>query len=259
MKQVLWLLLFLALAGCSSQQQLPEEKPLDPFAEEDDWDQHPHDPYEDWNRKVFAFNETLDAWVIKPVAQGYKASTPRFMRTGVRNFFNNLNEISQFANNLLQAKPGAALRDASRFTLNTTLGLAGFLDVATPLGLKRSQEDFGQTLNVWGVPQGPYLVWPVLGGQTLTHTLSLPIDYRLNPMAYIEHPYIEYSLWGLYGLQLRTDLLDAENLISGDRYSFIRDVYLQRRNHLISDGQVDSDPFLDDDFDDMDFEDAFSD
>jgi len=258
MKQVLWLVLLLTLVGCSSQPQLPEENSADSFAE-DDGGQHPQDPYEDWNRKVFAFNETVDGWVIKPVAQGYKASTPRFLRTGVRNFFRNLNEISQFANNLLQGKPLAAGKDATRFTLNTTLGLVGILDVATPLGLQRSQEDFGQTLSVWGVPQGPYVVLPVFGGQTLTHAIAMPIDYRLNPMAYIEHPYIEYSLWGVYGLQLRTDLLDAESMISGDRYSFIRDAYLQRRTYLISDGKMDSDPFLDDDFDDMDFDDAFSD
>ncbi|WP_404418242.1 VacJ family lipoprotein [Marinospirillum sp.] len=258
MKKVLWLVLLLALAGCSSQSQLPEKNSADPFAE-DGGGQHPRDPYEDWNRKVFAFNEMVDGWVIKPVAQGYKAITPRFLRRGVRNFFSNLDEVAQFGNNLLQGKPLAAGKDVARFTLNSTLGLVGFLDVATPLGLERSQEDFGQTLNTWKVPQGPYLVWPLVGGQTLTHTLATPVDYRLNPMAYIEHPYVAYSLWGLYGLQLRTDLLDAESMISGDRYSFIRDAYLQRRTYLINDGQVGSDPFLDDDFDDMDFDDAFSD
>jgi phospholipid-binding lipoprotein MlaA len=258
MKQVLWLVVLLALAGCGSQQQRPDGNRADFFVD-NAGSQHPLDPFETWNRKVFAFNETVDNWVIKPVAEGYKAMTPRFLRKGVRNFFSNLDEISQAGNNLLQGKPLAAGKDAVRFTLNSTLGLVGLLDVATPLGLERSQEDFGQTLNTWKVPQGPYLVLPIMGGQTLTHALATPVDYRLNPMAYIEHPYIAYSLWGLYGLQLRADLLDAESLISGDRYSFIRDAYLQRRTYLIKDGQMDSDPFLDDDFDDMDFDDAFSD
>ncbi|MDR9467187.1 VacJ family lipoprotein [Marinospirillum sp.] len=258
MKQVLWLVLLLALAGCSSQSQLPEKNSADPFAE-DGGGQHPRDPYEDWNRKVFAFNETVDGWVIKPVAQGYKAATPRFLRTGVRNFFANLYEVSQITNNLLQAKPAAAGKDTLRFALNSTLGMVGFLDVATPMGLQRSQEDFGQTLNVWGVPQGPYFVWPFLGGETLSHTSWLFYDLLTHPLTLVESASVEYSLWSLYWLQQRTDLLDAESLISGDRYSFIRDAYLQRRTYLINDGQVGSDPFLDDDFDDMDFDDAFSD
>jgi len=251
MKQALLLILLLTLFGCSSQPQIAEEEP--------DWGPHPQDPYEGWNRKVFAFNETLDGWIIKPAAQGYQAVTPRFFRTGVRNFFRNLNEISQVGNNLLQAKPLAAGKDATRFTLNTTLGIAGLFDVASPLGLQPSQEDFGQTLNVWGVPQGPYLVWPLLGGQTLSHTASLPVDYFLHPVAYLDDAQVTAGLGVLYGLQRRTDLLGAEGMISGDRYSFIRDAYLQRRDYLIADGQMDSDPFLDDDFDDLDFEDAFSD
>ncbi|SFB81910.1 phospholipid-binding lipoprotein MlaA [Marinospirillum celere] len=258
MKKAAWLLvLLLLLTGCAAQQEIPESVEGSP--EEEEWEAHPRDPFENWNRRVFAFNETLDAWIIKPTAKGYKAVTPQFARTGVRNFFNNLREISQFTNNLLQVKPAAASKDAVRFALNTTLGLAGFLDVATPLGLPRSQEDFGQTLSVWGVPEGPYVVLPVFGGQTLTHAVSLPIDYRLNPMAYIDHPYIEYSLWGVYGIQVRSDLLEAEQLIMGDRYSFIRDAYLQRRTFLINDGKMGADPFLDDDFDDFDFDDAFSD
>lgn len=251
MKLLLVLLLCLTLLGCSSQPQVAEEEP--------DWQPHPADPYENWNRKVFAFNETVDGWVIKPAAQGYQRLTPRFVRTGVRNFFHNLNELAQLGNNLLQAKPTAAGKDAARFTINSILGLAGTLDVATPLGLSRSQEDFGQTLNVWGVPEGPYLVWPLLGGQTLTHTASLPVDYLMNPVASIDDQKLVTSLGILYGVQLRSDLLSAEGMISGDRYSFIRDVYLQRRSYLITDGRLDSDPFLDDDFDDMDFDDAFSD
>ncbi|SFX05818.1 phospholipid-binding lipoprotein MlaA [Marinospirillum alkaliphilum DSM 21637] len=226
-----------------------------------DWGEdrpHPRDPYESWNRKVFAFNETLDGWVLKPIARGYRAVTPGFVRKGVGNFFANLGEIPNFANNLLQAKPAAAGRDAVRFTLNTTVGVLGLFDPATSLGIRRSEEDFGQTLNTWGVPQGPYIVWPFIGGQTLSHTVSLPVDYYyLNPVRYaVDEPEIRYGLAALYAVHQRSELLDAEKLIRGDRYTFIRDAYLQRRSFLVNDGRMDSDPFLDDEdffFDDDDF------
>lgn len=217
---------------------------------------NPRDPYEHWNRKVFVFNETLDAWVLKPVATGYRAVTPGFLRTGVRSFFSNLGEISNFANNLLQAKPAAAGKDVLRFSLNSTLGVLGLFDLATPLGLQKSEEDFGQTLNVWGVPQGPYLVLPFLGGQNLSHSLSLPVDYYLNPTYHIKNSVVSYSFNGLFLVQRRVDLLEVEKLIQGDRYSFIRDTYLQRRSFLLNDGKSVDDPFLDDedfDFDDEDF------
>lgn len=248
------LLLLLLLTASVYVSANTDTLPDDPFGSVDA--SLPHDPYEHWNRKMFTFNETLDAWILKPVATGYRAVTPRFLRTGVRNFFSNLGEISNFTNNLLQAKPVAAGKDAVRFTLNTTLGVLGVFDLATPLGLQKSEEDFGQTLNVWGVPEGPYLVLPFLGGHNLTHTLGLPIDFYLNPMYYIEDPLVFYSLGSLFVVQRRTDLLEAEKLIQGDRYSFIRDTYLQRRLFLINDGKMVSDPFLEDedfDFDDNDF------
>lgn len=248
----LLLLLFLTTSVCVSANT--DALPEDPFGSDDT--SLPHDPYEHWNRKVFAFNETLDAWILKPVATGYRAVTPKFVRTGVRNFFSNLSEISNFTNNLLQAKPAAAGKDVVRFTLNSTVGVLGVFDLATPLGLQKSEEDFGQTLNVWGVPEGPYLVLPFLGGQNLSHSLSMPVDYYLNPMIHIDDPVVYYSLGSLFVVQRRTDLLEAEKLIRGDRYSFIRDAYLQRRAFLINDGRMDRDPFLDDEdfeFDDDDF------
>lgn len=209
------------------------------------------DPYENWNRKVFSFNETVDAWVLKPVAKGYRAITPNVVQTGVGNFFANLGEVSNFANNLLQGKPLDAGKDVLRFGLNTTVGIGGLFDPATSLGLRRSEEDFGQTLSAWGLPEGPYLVWPFIGGQTLTHTLSLPMDYYvLNPVPYlVEEPEARYGISALYAVHLRASVLDAEALIHGDRYSFIRDAYLQRRTFLINDGRIGSDPFLDDDED----------
>ncbi len=255
LRLIFLLLLSSWLLGCTAQPQQPEAAEWD----EEEWEANPRDPYENWNRRVFVFNESVDAWIFKPAAQGYKAVTPELVRTGVRNFFHNLREVSHLTNNLLQGKPLDAGRDATRLGLNSTLGLFGVLDVATPLGLRRSEEDFGQTLNVWGVPEGPYLVWPFLGGQNLSHTLALPVEYFLSPQAYLEPAEAGYAAWALQAVQLRTDLLDVEELISGDRYSFIRDAYLQRRSYLIVDGVMESDPFLDDDFDDNDFDDAFAD
>lgn len=261
LQKSLWigfLCVLLGLGGCSSQPR-QAEAPVALDSEQSTRVAHPQDPFESWNRRVFAFNEVADRYFMKPVARGYRAITPRFVRTGVGNFFFNLREIPHSVNNLLQGKPGQAGVDLGRFTVNSTLGLLGVLDVATPLGLSPSHEDFGQTLNVWGVPQGPYIVWPFLGGQTLTHTLALPVEYHLTPLRALDDQTTRYALAGLYVVHLRHEVLDFERLISGDRYHFIRDVYLQRRTHLINDGRMDEDPFLDDDFSDFDFDDAFAD
>lgn len=243
----LFLLVFLPLVGCST--STPKNQPA------------AHDPYENWNRKVFTFNDTLDTWTIKPAAKTYRFITPKFVRKGVRNFFLNLGEASNLVNNLLQFKPLEAGKDLTRFTVNTTVGVAGLFEVATPfIGLQRSHEDFGQTLNAWGLPEGPYLVWPFLGGQTLSHSISLPVDYYyLNPVPYIiENKEARWGLSALQVIQLREGVLDAEKLLQGDRYSFIRDAYLQRRTFMVNDGRLESDPFLEDDdfdFDDDDFAD----
>lgn len=218
------------------------------------------DKFESWNRKVFAVNETFDAWVLKPAAKGYRYITPKFVRTGVSNFFHNLGEVSNFTNNVLQAKPLDAAKDLTRLVTNSTLGVGGLFEVATPVfGLQRSQEDFGQTMNVWGVPQGPYIVWPFFGGQNLSHSISLPIDYyHLNPVTYLPNMTVRRSLLVLGTVQLRERYLDAEEFIHGDRYTFIRDAYLQRRTFLIHDGRLEDDPFLEDDnfeFDASDFDD----
>ncbi|GLR62914.1 MlaA family lipoprotein [Marinospirillum insulare] len=240
----LFLLVFLSLVGCSA--SAPKEQV-----------RYNDDPYESWNRKVFSFNETVDTWALKPLAKGYRFITPQFVRKGVKNFFANLGEASNFVNNLLQVKPLSAGKDLTRFTLNSTVGVVGLFEVATPLlDLQRSHEDFGQTLNTWGLAEGPYLVWPFLGGQTLSHTVSLPIDYYyLNPLPYVvDNKEVRWGLSALQLVQLREGLLDKEHLIQGDRYSFIRDAYLQRRTFLVNDGRLESDPFLEDD--DFDFDDA---
>ncbi len=244
----LGLLVVVSLMGCST--SAPKEQP-----------KYNDDPYESLNRKVFSFNEKVDAWALKPLAKGYRFITPKFVRQGVQNFFSNLGETSNVANNLLQFKPLDAGKDLTRFTLNSTVGVLGLFEVATPLlSLQRSQEDFGQTLNTWGLPEGPYLVWPFLGGQTLSHTVSLPVDYYyLNPVPYVvKSKEVRWGLSALQVIQLREGVLDAEQLIKGDRYSFIRDAYLQRRDFLVKDGRLESDPFLEDDdfyFDEADFAD----
>jgi len=248
-KQTNWLILLvvLSLMGCSASPAVKQQ----PYNQ---------DPYENWNRKVFIFNDGVDAWILKPLARGYRFITPKFARKGVTNFFANLGESSNFFNNLLQFKPLDAGKDLTRFTLNSTVGVAGLFEVATPLlDLQRSYEDFGQTLNTWGIASGPYLVWPFLGGQTLSHTVSLPVDYYFSPSTYlIDNRNVGWGLTALNIVQLRESLLDSEQLIKGDRYSFLRDAYLQRRDFLIKDGRLESDPFLEDDdfnFDEADFAD----
>lgn len=242
------LVVLVGLMGCST--VAPKEQP-----------KYNDDPYENWNRKVFSFNEGVDAWVLKPLAKSYRFITPKFVRQGVNNFFSNLGETSNFVNNLLQFKPLDAGKDLTRFTINTTVGVVGLFEVATPLlNLQRSHEDFGQTLNIWGMAEGPYLVWPFLGGQTLSHTVSLPLDYYyLNPVSYVVNSKeVGWGLSALQVVQLREGVLDAEKLIQGDRYSFIRDAYLQNRTFLVKDGRLESDPFLEDDdfyFDEADFAD----
>lgn len=258
-KLIRWLFVLFALqslVGCSTAAPQPQQQAS--FALEEP-SINVNDPYESWNRKVFAFNEGIDAWVLKPIAQGYRFITPKFVRKGVSNFFSNLGEVSNFANNLLQFKPLDAGKDLTRFTLNTTIGLVGLFEVATPLfDLQPSNEDFGQTLNTWGLPEGPYIVWPLLGGKTLSETVSLPVDYYyLNPVPYVvDQKEIRWGLTGLQVIELRESMLDAEGLIQGDRYSFIRDAYLQRRTFLVHDGRLESDPFLEDDDFDFNFDEA---
>jgi len=212
-------------------------------------DRHPDDPWEGFNRGVFAFNDTLDRAVLKPVARGYRWATPQPVQTGVGNFFSNLGEIRTTLNSLLQGKPGNAGRSTSRFLLNTTVGIAGLWDVATPMGVTAEREDFGQTLGVWGVGEGPYLVLPLLGPSTVRDTGGLPLDMVTYPVYYVENDKVRYGLTALRIVDVRAGLLDQEELIQGDRYTFIRDAYLQRRRFEVSDGELGDDPFASEDFD----------
>ena len=208
------------------------------------------DPFESWNRKVFAFNDGVDRWFLRPVAKAYRTVTPDLVDRGVTNFFSNLGEVGNFANSVLQGKGESAVVAFGRFTFNTVFGLGGLFDVATSFDLPERQEDFGQTLAIWGVGSGPYLVMPFLGPSTPRHTTGFLTDgFALpSPWEAVEEPEW-YYLRTLQVVDKRADLIPAEGLIAGDRYTFMRNAFLQRREFLINDGKVIDDPFADDDED----------
>lgn len=212
----------------------------------------PSDPYESWNRKVFRFNETIDQWFLKPVAQTYRSITPAIIDRGITNFFNNIQEVRNFANSLLQLKGESAVVAAGRFTYNTVFGLAGFFDVATSFDLLERPEDFGQTLGYWGVGSGPYLMLPLLGPSTPRHFGGLATDLFVLPSLWDEVDSPEnYYLRAVQLVDTRADLIPAEGFISGDSYIFVRNAFLQRREFLINDGKVVEDPFSSGDEDDL--------
>lgn len=197
------------------------------------------DPFEGFNRAIFAFNEQADRFVLKPVAQGYRYVTPDPVERSVGRVFGNIGEILTVANDLLQGKFGQAANDSGRFLVNTTLGVGGIFDVAADMGLEKNEvEDFGQTLGVWGVGSGPYLVLPLLGPSTLRDAPARLVDGYANPVNEIDHIPTRNTVYGTDLISTRASLLEAEKLVSGDKYTFTRAVYLQRRQFLVSDGQL---------------------
>lgn len=206
------------------------------------------DPLESWNRKVYQFNYFADRFLLKPVARFYQAITPEAIDIGVTNFFRNLREPITIVNDLLQLKLGQAGKDSGRFLINSTLGLAGFFDVATNLGLPRHLEDFGQSLGYWGVGPGPYIELPLLGASTVRDAVGILPDIYASPVYYVNDETTRAAVTALRVTDLRADLLEADALITGDRYIFLRDSYLQRREALVRDGEVEDD-FGDEDFD----------
>ena len=202
---------------------------------------HEDDPWEGFNRSMFAFNDTLDTYALKPLAQGYRTVTPDFVETGIGNFFNNVGEVRNLTNNLLQGKLHAAGVDTARLLFNSTFGLLGFFDVASKMGLQRNDEDFGQTLGVWGLGSGPYLVLPFLGPSTVRDGIARLPDSYTGMYTHIDHERTRYQLLGLDVLSTRASFLDAERLIQGDKYTFLRNVYLQNREFKVRDGQVEDD------------------
>ncbi|MEY8876128.1 MAG: VacJ family lipoprotein [Leptothrix sp. (in: b-proteobacteria)] len=214
-----WALLALGLTGCATAQ-------------------HP-DPIEPWNRGVFAVNEALDVALIKPVATVYSDTMPRPVRKGVTNFFNNLRDVWSAINLTLQGRPVDAVSDLARFGTNTVFGVLGVFDVASDLGLERHSKDFGHTLGRWGVGPGAYIVWPLLGPSTLRDSLNIPFDNAFNPASFVTPVSASLATTATGLVNLRANLLAAGNLlddISIDKYSFVRDGYLQRRRSQIYDG-----------------------
>lgn len=207
------------------------------------------DPWEAWNRPVSSFNYALDRAILRPLAIGYRTVMPQFGEDAVSRIFGNVGEVNSLVNNLLQGQPKQAGNSTGRFLVNSTLGVGGIFDVASLLGLeKQDPEDFGQTLGVWGVGPGPYFVIPFMGPSTLRDAPSLAVDALLDPVNYIDEDVIRIPINGVDLIETRASLLENERLITGDIYIFIRDVYLQRREFLIKDGELedDSDDFLDD-------------
>lgn len=206
----------------------------------------PADPFEPVNRGVFRFNDSLDRWLLKPVARGYDWLLPDPVQRGIGNMFNNLTVPGVALNQFLQGKPVAGVQDVGRFVVNSTVGVAGYFDVAAKNGMPRHEEDFGQTFAVWGAAAGPFLMIPLGGPATTTHAVGMVLDAFTNPLLLISPNRDRYIAFALNAVDSRAQLLSAEKLISGDKYLFIRDAYLQRRDFLINDGVVEEDPFLDD-------------
>lgn len=240
--------LLLALALAASPALARSAAPVTPAATAAPVAAHP-DPWEGFNRKVYRFNDTLDRYALKPVAKGYKRAVPRPLRSGFTNFFRNVKMPVVMLNDLLQAKPRAAGEDVSRFFVNTTLGFVGFVDAATVLGMPRNDEDFGQTLGVWGVDNGPYLVLPFLGPSTVRDGAGFGVDVVSDPVSFAFEEGITGSFWAVKLVNTRANLLEVEEIIQGDRYLFLRDLYLQSREFAVKDGVMEADPFLDDESD----------
>ena len=201
--------------------------------------QNVRDPLEPLNRGIYTFNDAVDRAVVKPLAQGYRAVLPQVVQTGISNFFSNLDDITVILNNLLQLKIPQAVSDTGRFVINSTIGLLGFIDVATHLGLEKHNEDFGQTLGYWGIGNGPYLVLPFLGPSSLRDGIGRWVDARTDPVRWEDHIRTRNQFLVTRVINTRARLLDSEKVIDAaaiDRYAFIRDAYLQRRRSLVFDG-----------------------
>jgi phospholipid-binding lipoprotein MlaA len=197
------------------------------------------DPIEGYNRAMFAFNDGLDKAVIKPVAKGYDAVLPTPVRTGVTNFFGNIADLFIGVNNLLQGKVSDGGGDLGRVAVNTTVGILGIFDVASNMGLEKHEEDFGQTFGRWGIGSGAYVVLPLLGPRTVRDTAGLVLDVATDPVVYIDNVPTRNTLASLRVVNDRANLLPAEKVIEEaalDKYSYIRDAYLQRRRSLVYDG-----------------------
>jgi phospholipid-binding lipoprotein MlaA len=207
------------------------------------------DPWETANRRVAGFNDAIDGALLKPVAKSYDRVAPNPVQRGIGNVFENLTTPGIALNQFLQGKPRQGFSDVGRFVLNSTVGLVGLFDVASRAGLPKHEEDFGQTFRVWGIGDGRFVMLPFFGPATTTHAVGMVFDAFTNPLILVSPTRDRYALYAVNVIDSRAALLSAEALISGDRYLFIRDAYLQRREYLIADGMIEDDPFLDEDWD----------
>lgn len=259
MRMLAFCLALLVLGGCAGKQDkddsadLQGEENVQDAGTVDVTPRNPEDPWEGYNRAMFKFNDGFDRFIFLPLAKGYSFIIPEAVNQGLTNFFANWLMPVTMVNDVFQLKFKAFAEHTGRFLLNTTVGVVGFIDVASKVGLEEEPEDFGQTLGWWGVKPGPYVVLPFLGGRTVRDTFGMIPDYALSVYSEIDNVPLRNSLMGLSLIDRRADLIPAEQLITGDRYIFLRDAYLQQRRYLIADGQ------LEDDFGEDDFEDDFDD
>lgn len=217
------LLLALAVAGCASAPGRTTNR----------------ESIEGFNRGVYKFNDTIDRAALKPVAKGYRKVTPQFIRTGVGNVLSNLEYPGTFINQFLQGKVLLGVKDTGRFLINSTLGVAGIFDVATPLGLEKNDEDFGQTMAVWGVPSGPFLNLPLFGPSSMRDAPSRVVDWFTTPLQYTDLPWeAEWSVRIINPIHTRSELLPLDETLKRtfDPYTFIRDAWVQQREFNIFDG-----------------------
>lgn len=230
----------LLLLGCASPDRVPD----------------PRDPLETYNRAVFRFNTEFDKIVMKPAAKGYQAITPEPLDRGITNFFGNLSDVTSAVNNILQFKMSRAGSDVGRLFINSTVGVLGFFDVATNVGLPSYKEDFGQTLGYWGIQPGPYFMLPVLGPSTVRETIGFAGDVVTDPLFNVRKGTVYWGLAALRVVDRRADLLTAGEILDDaaiDPYSFLRDAYLQRRLSLVYDGNPPQAKGQDDFWNDVDF------
>ncbi len=217
-------LALLMLAGCAS---VPSDQ------------RDPRDPIEPFNRAMYKFNDVFDRALIKPIAKGYRAITPAPVDTGITNFFGNLSDVGSAVNSLLQFKMRQAATDVSRILVNSTIGVLGFIDVASKMNLEKSGEDFGQTLGAWGMGPGPYIVWPLLGSSSGRDSIGMVGDWFTDPVNYVEDVPARNSMIALRAIDKRADLLGAGRVMEEaalDEYEFARDAYLQKRQNDVYDG-----------------------
>ncbi len=233
------------LAACSTMPRRPAPPASASIAKprpSDDFISHDADPFRRFNKAVFAFNQHLDRFVLKPAAHAYVRVTPLPLRRGVTNVFNNLKETTAIVNDALQARFRRLTIDVGRFVINSTVGVLGIVDVATPLGLEAKHQDFGMTLAKWGVHSGPYLVLPLLGPSDVRDALGLGADWYTDPTTYLSDSEAQWGLLGVGVINTRAQYLNSTNILEqaagGDEYGFVREAYRQKRQYQLSDGHV---------------------